>query len=531
MLTIFGNYIIQLINNFLYLFNVVCNVFFLFHFNSSIDAWRNSTIKAQVPFWNYFLLKYQFFILYFIAGMKKISVEWLSGYSMNNLSYHWVFAPFRLILGSELTDLLIVHWFAAVFDVSIAFWLMYEKTRPFATITTVAFHLMNSRLFAIGMFPWVCLAELPLFYKHNWPRTLWNKLSNSKHDNERINLSDNKLNIIKLKQSWKKRLTVILIMFYCFVQLFLPYSHFITKGNNNWVNGIYGYSWDMMINAWDTILVSVKVVDHGNDKYHFMEPMAFTESTRWTQYPDMGYQYAKCIDQNLKLDFHKNPQTALVSDNYSIYFDIWCSLNGRFQQRIYNPTIDILTTKWHPLKEPTFTLPLLREYTYFRKQMTEITKEVFSWSNYTDLMFIADFPGLTFDNYITPELDNVTLTVLEGAVRYQMHNDNTSSSLSKGQSIMVKSGLFHKVTTISDIPACYMYTYINATRQMLGLSLDEISSSFAQSYNKPLLMSLTEEFFNRLDNYKRFIAHVANSILFEFYGVPMPRRLREFHDS
>lgn len=55
------------------------------------------------------------------AGLKKFSLEWLSGYAMSNLSYHWVFAPFRQVIDPELIDLLIVHWFTAFFDVSIAF--------------------------------------------------------------------------------------------------------------------------------------------------------------------------------------------------------------------------------------------------------------------------------------------------------------------------------------------------------------------------------------------------------------------------
>lgn len=63
--------------------------------SSSIDSWLNPKKPQTVPFWNYFLIKFQFFILYFIAGLKKMSAEWLSGYAMSNLSYHWVFAPIR----------------------------------------------------------------------------------------------------------------------------------------------------------------------------------------------------------------------------------------------------------------------------------------------------------------------------------------------------------------------------------------------------------------------------------------------------
>lgn len=499
--------------------------------DSSIDAWCNK-LDARVPLWNYFLVKFQFFVLYFIAGLKKLSFEWLyeSQYSMTKLSFHWIFMPFRMVIGTELTNLLVVHWFAAIFDTSIAFLLIYKRTRPVASLFAVAFHLMNSRLFEIGMFPWVCLAELPLFFEASWPRALWQKLKSSwssevkAHNGERLSCAND--TNVTTGATMKKRFTTFLLLIYCCLQLFLPFSHFITKGYNNWVNGIYGYSFDMMMQEWQPSLISVKIVDNGNRKQHFIEPLAFTDTYRWTQYPDMAYQYARCIDDNLKADYRDNPSSVLTSSNISIYFDIWCSLNGRFQQRIYHPRVDLVRSDWHPLRKPSFTLPLLREYSYWREAMTAIAEDVYSWNNYTDVMFVADFPGLTMDNYITPEMDNVTLTVLHGAVRFEQQNDSKASSLSKGQSMMVKSGSFHKVKTISEFPSCFFYTFINATQQLNNAPLDT-----RESVKDWQTLSLAQELQARIENYKKFFYHVANCILFEFYSVPMPRRrLRAIHD-
>lgn len=500
---------------------------------SSIDAWNNK-VEAKVPFWNYFLLKFQFFVLYFIAGVQKLSSEWLYEweYSMANLSVHWVFTPFRILIGNDLTDRLIIHWFAAIFDTTIAFFLIYKTTRPIATLFATAFHLMNSRLFEIGMFPWVCLVELPLFYDRSWPRMLWRKLKCSRSVKktsvvERMSCVNDES--VTAKRAFKERFTTFLVLIYCCLQIFLPFSHFITKGYNNWVNGIYGYSFDMMMQQWNPSLIAIKVVDNGNQQQHFIEPLAFTDSYRWTQYPDQAFQYAECIKENLKADYRDNSNSVLTSSNFSIYFDIWCSLNGRFQQRIYNPKVDLVKSDWHPFKNPSFTLPLLREFSHLRKEMTEISRDVYSWNNYTDLMFVADFPGLTMDNYIVPEMDNVTLTVLRGTVKLQQENESDASSLSKGQRALVKSGQFHKVTTLSDVPSCYFYTYINATQQLLNAPSGD--AQHREWHESVSLLPLAQEFHSRLENYKKFLYHVANSVLFEFYKVPMPRRrLRHIHD-
>lgn len=472
-----------------------------------------------MPFWNYFLIKYQFFILYFIAGCKKLSTEWLFEwrYSMTNLSIHWMFTPLRVLLGNETTDQIFVHWFAAIFDTSISFFLICEKSRPIAMLISIVFHVMNSRLFNIGMFPWVCLVELPLFCRHEWPRTFLRKLKCSTAADSVRTIANDKN--VTTKRTLRERFTTFLILIYCCLQLCLPYSHFISKGYNGWVDGVYGYSFDMMMQNWEPSIISLKVVDNNVKQTHFIEPLAFTDSLRWTQYPSMAYQYSQCIRENLKNDYHENPNSVLSSSNFSIYFDIWYSLNGRVHQRIYDPRVDFTKTRWHPFETPTFTLPLLTEYSHLRYDIKEITKNVHHWNNHTNVMFFADFPQLTLENYIMPEMDNVTLHVLLGAVKLHQENGTTTTSLSRGQSVLVDAGSFHKVTTISDIPSCFYYTYSNTSFQQISTN-----------DNSPTSFTIISEMKARWENYKKFFYHVANSLLFEFYSVPMPRRIRDIHE-
>ena len=63
---------------------------------SSVDAWLDPSIRNRpVPNWNYLLLRFQIFLLYFFAGIKKFDQEWLSGYPMKYIGKHYVFTPFR----------------------------------------------------------------------------------------------------------------------------------------------------------------------------------------------------------------------------------------------------------------------------------------------------------------------------------------------------------------------------------------------------------------------------------------------------
>ncbi|XP_074031124.1 gamma-glutamyl carboxylase isoform X2 [Leptinotarsa decemlineata] len=473
-------------NNHSYLFGVVtillmgscANHFF------SIDGYLDDSKRNRhVPYWNYFILKYQFFMLYFLAGLKKTDVEWLEGYSMSDLGKHWVFGPFRLLLTSGQIDYIIIHWFGFLLDLTIGFWMLVEFTRPVAMLFCACFHLMNSRLFSIGMFPYVCLATMPLFCDETWPRKIQSLFTT---DNLEAAPSDSCIYPIDetridrdlvRKPSWKHKFVATLLMCHCGLQAFLPYSHFITKGYNNWTNGLYGYSWDMMVHSWDTILVVVKVIDNDTDREHFIDAGAWTHNDRWSKHADMGVQYAQCLKKNLIAGFegksHLGHSTAIsskfTSGNISIYLDVWCSLNKRFQQRMFDPNYDLLKANWSPFQPVEWLLPVLWQYSDFRKKMDEISKEVHSWSNDSDVLFIADFPGLFLENFINEDFENVTLTIMEGEVVYEVEIGNSLQSvgvkLSRGQSTSVEVGIFHKIHTISKTPSCYMYTFTRTSKE------------------------------------------------------------------
>ena len=47
---------------------------------------------------------------------------------------------------------------------------------------------------------------------------------------------------------------------------------FLLQGYNSWTQGLYGYSWDMMVHSWSTQHVRVKVVDQVSGEVTFIRP-------------------------------------------------------------------------------------------------------------------------------------------------------------------------------------------------------------------------------------------------------------------
>lgn len=523
-------------NNHSYLYGIV-GVLLLgsnANFYWSLDCYLG-TVRANthVPLWNYTALRFQFFLLYFYAGLKKMDRDWLEGYSMTHLNQHWIFEPFKLLLTSEQVDYWIVHVAGFLLDLTIGFWLLFDKTRPYAFFFCSSFHLMNSRLFTIGMFPYVCLASLPIFSHADWPRKFFKLLKTSDqitlHQNDNCmyhSISGKKGKYSKKKSepspsnlTWKHNVVVSLLLCHVGLQVFLPYSHFITKGYNNWTNGLYGYSWDMMVHSWDTILVVVKVVDNDSGKEHFIDSEAWVLNNRWTKHADMIVQYGQCLKRNLMREREKNVKLNdyITSDNISLYIDVWSSLNGRFQQRMFDPRVNILTARWAPLEETSWLMPLLVELSTWRENMEKMASEVYSWSNFSDVLFVADFPGLQFENYIHPELSNVTLTVLKGTVILQEDREQ-NHTLSVGKQVDISVGRFHSIHTLPPHPSCFMYTFSNNS-----LTADlEHHKNLKGSIKNKIITSLNSQ----IDNFVRAITLVSNSFLNIVWSVPMVKRVR-----
>lgn len=472
-------------NNHSYLYGLISILFFLCdaHRYCSVDGlWRKKIRNSHVPLWNYTLFRFQVFLVYFYAGLKKIDFDWMFGYSMTNLSKKWVFDPFRLILTDDQIDLYLVHLSGLTLDLTAGFLLFFDKTRPLAFFFVGSFHFMNSQMFSIGMFSYTMLATLLIFCYADWPRSLFCKLPQwvkvvsplgevaqtstcCIYNKEDIKPEDKKKNKEKdtctpspktpppISPGYNHQLCTLVVMFYIIIQLFLPYSHGLTKGYNNWTNGLYGYSWDMMVHRWNTQHVRITYVKKDTGEVGYLAPDAFSNErhSRWSSHGDMVKQYGTCLAEKLK---------KYELDNIELYFDVWKSLNHRFQQRMFDPRVNILEAEWHPFKEISYLQPLLVDLSGWRLKLDEIKDQM---DNHTEVVFVADFPGLYLENYVQEDLGNTSITVLAGEIVVELADRKENYSLSVNQSMQLPPSEFHNVHTVSDVPSCYMYVFINTT--------------------------------------------------------------------
>nr|CAB3248933.1 vitamin K-dependent gamma-carboxylase [Phallusia mammillata] len=462
-------------NNHSYLYGLLSILFLLTdgHRYMSVDGYfRKSIQNTHVPLWNYTLLRFQIFLVYFYAGLKKTESDWLLGYSMQRLSAHWVFDPIRLVLSDSTMDYVIVHLGGFILDFSVGFILFFDKTRWLGFLMCGSFHCMNSQLFRIGMFPYAMLATMFVFCHCDTFKQFLNSFNICGNIFDTASAKQNPSCIYEpkkgeqIKTRWKHVLVTFLTLSYISEQLFLPYSHFITKGYNGWTQGPYGYSWDMMVHSFANQHIKVMYKD-SSGKEGFLKPGVFVLSakkSRWSVHPDMAIQYARCVRERL---------IDLGIDKPEIYFDVWKSMNGRFQQRVFDPSVELAGYDWSPFKKPKFVLPVLSELSDWRTKLRSLKQE---YRNQTiDVVFVADFPGMSLNNFVQEDFGNASLEVLQGEVSVKFDAQaGDEVTLKAGEKIRVPAGEFHTVLTTSKTPSCYFYTYENTTAAALNEKVKDL---------------------------------------------------------
>ncbi|XP_077505584.1 gamma-glutamyl carboxylase [Amblyomma americanum] len=436
----------------------------------SIDCWRKQFLRnTDIPRWNYVLLRSQVFLVYFIAGLKKTDRDWIGGHSMEGLGRHWVFDLFKLVLTEEQVDSYVVHWGGFLLDLTVGFLMVASAVRPFGVLFCVLFNAMNSRMFSIGMFPYVMIVLSTIFFDCSWPKKLSaalpQRIKNLIPDlcaprpdmNNCWYPAQSKGNDPCAGSRWAERrlrrwrLTTFFLCLHLALQLFLPYSHGLTKGYNTWTQGSYGYSWDMMIHKWRPVHVKLLLYDNATHKAHFLDPEKFTNSTRWHHQADMVVQFAHCIRNRVRQEFGMR--------DVEIYVDVWMSLNGRFAQRMYDPTVNILEQPWSPFSEVPWVLPVLTNFGEWRENFKKVRSEVQASSTLADVEFIADFPGFSLVNYLDTTVYNASLEVLKGTVAISFPSKRSTRVLKTGESTKIPTGVYHTVTPLKHAPAGYMYLF------------------------------------------------------------------------
>lgn len=317
----------------------------------SVDSYLDKSKRYQfVPRYTVDAIKLMLGIVYFYAGLAKLNSDWLIDAQPLKI---WLSAKYDVpIMGSLMTLKwmpLVMSWIGAVYDLTVPFFLIYRKTRPWAYLAVIGFHVMTAMLFPIGMFPYIMILSTLIYFSADFHKRLLNALGKCFGvARECFDSGKTYLNTDVKGSQWTVSASILLVFF--IAQLLLPFRYLSYPGELFWTEEGFRFSWRVML-VEKTGYVTFKVVDDLTKQRYYVQNDEFLtpfQEKQMSFQPDMIQEFA----HYLKAYYETNRDMS----NVSVYADAYVTLNGRLSQRYLDPNID-LTDQDISLKHKTWILP------------------------------------------------------------------------------------------------------------------------------------------------------------------------------
>ena len=303
----------------------------------SFDSFQNKVSYKSVFKWNVDCIKLLLLIVYLYSGLAKINSDWLLEAQPLKI---WLTSNYDLPLIGELLQKTWVHYFMSwggmIYDLSIAFLLLYPKTRIFAFMMVIFFHLFTAVLFPIGMFPYIMIMGSIIFFDSKTHKdildTIFSKIGLSK-------LIDSKyINENEVKRLKYKNVRIGILSTFFIIQVLFPFRYFFYPGELFWNEQGYRFSWRVMLIE-KKGYTNFKVVDKNNNTSFYIKNEDFLTEFQERQMsfqPDFILEFAHHIG-----DFYRENGIEKVE----VYADSYVTLNGRMSNRFINPKTDLYYEK------------------------------------------------------------------------------------------------------------------------------------------------------------------------------------------
>ncbi len=318
-------------NNHYYLLMILCLIMSVLPAsnNFSIDSKITPSIKRiSMPRWCVLIIITQLWIVYTYAAIAKLYPDWLDYTVAKNLMLPKANYPVIGALLQKHTSHIIIAYFGIFFDLLIVPLLLWRKTRLIAFIFSAFFHLFNSIIFGIGIFPYLSLAFSLFFFSKERIHRLFMRKKEFYAASE------------VLIPSYKKIIVSIIITWFI-TQITLPVRHWFIPGDVLWTEEGHRLSWRMMLRGKSgvTHFYITDKSDPNSERKLINKNLYLTNkqiplvSTK----PDAMWQFA----QFLKKTYAKNGK------NIAVFVSSKVSVNGKELKEFINPEVDLANVCWN----------------------------------------------------------------------------------------------------------------------------------------------------------------------------------------
>ena len=299
----------------------------------SIDSYLQKKSYKLVPNWTIDSIKIMLTVVYLYAGLAKINSDWLLKAMPLKI---WLPSKYDLpFLGENLMQQNWFHyamsWSGMFYDLLIPFLLFNKRTRIFAFILVVFFHVFTRVLFPIGMFPFVMIISTLIFFESNFHKKII--LFLRKRINRLLKLKNN----IEINDTYplsNRKLYLTIIFLFLSVQLLFPFRHIAYPGELFWTEEGYRFSWRVMLIE-KMGYTNFKIVDTKTKEFFFVNNQDFLSPLQEKQMsfqPDFILEYAHYLGDHYTKQGYKN---------IAVFAESHVALNGRLSQPFIDENIDL----------------------------------------------------------------------------------------------------------------------------------------------------------------------------------------------
>ena len=318
----------------------------------SVDNIINQKKFTNIPRWSVDVLKLLITIVYLYAGIAKINSDWLIEAMPLKI---WLQSKYDLpLIGGSLLQMEWVHyamsWGGMLYDLSIPFLLMINKTRIIAFILVLFFHVFTLILFPIGMFPHIMIFSSMIFFSSNFHekiiyqiRQVITKVS-KKVKPKKIEIETSDIYVI-----YKQNLTLFVVTSFFIIQILLPFRYQLYPGELFWHEQGYRFSWRVMLI--EKIGYTNFKIRSPNDGTSFM--VDSSQHLTPFQLKQMSFQ----PDFILEFAHYLGEKYSTENNKVEVYAESFVALNGRPSKRFIDPDINLINEQ-ESFKDKTWILPL-----------------------------------------------------------------------------------------------------------------------------------------------------------------------------
>jgi hypothetical protein len=327
-------------------------IFIPAHQSFSVDALFRRRIRSSVaPQWAFWLLRIQVGIPYFFGGIAKINRDWLQGAPMD-LWLTEASDEFPGSLGEFFRTEEAAYLFSyggLTYDLLIVPMLLWRRTRLLAYAGTIFFHMMNTQLFQIGIFPWLMMLGTLIYFPPEVPRKLLSRFTQVRP----AVLPRRTTTTLTVGQ----KTVVASLSLYLAFQCLFPLRHHLYPGYVSWTEEGHRFSWHMMLRAKRGIAFFY-AYEPSTGRALRLDPIGFLnprQMTRFADQPRMLQQFAIFLanDPDIQAELRRRG----LRGRLEIRVDGWVTLNGRQPQRLVDPFVD-LSRQPHDLWPAPWIVPL-----------------------------------------------------------------------------------------------------------------------------------------------------------------------------